>query len=224
MIIITGASQGIGEYIFNYYLNKGYDVTGIYNKTEPIHNIENYVCLDVTDENAIKHFVEEKTLQNIILINAAGISIPGITHKFEVEKFERTIQVNTIGIFSFIRYLLPIMRAQGYGRIINISSIVPQIGTAGNVAYAASKSALWGMSKVIAIENAMKGITSNCLNLGYCNIGMTDTIPSIVLEKIIESIPQKRLCEPYNITNAIDFLIASDYVTGTEININGGQY
>ena len=224
MIIVTGASRGIGEYIFNYYLRSGEEVVGTYNSTKPKANQERFVSLDITDESAVERFVNEVKPEKIVLINAAGISLPSIAHKMDVEKFERTLQVNTVATFSLIRHLLPLMREQGYGRIINICSVVPQIGAAGNVAYAASKSALWGMSKVIAVENATKGITSNCLNVGYCTIGMAETIPAPVLEKIIESIPQKRLCQPYNITNAIDFLIASDYVTGAEIDINGGQY
>ena len=224
MIIVTGASRGIGQYIFNYFLNKKLDVIGIYNKTEIKQNLANFVCLDLTDENAIKKFVSSTKLSNIVLINAAGITFASIAHKQSVQQFRNTLEVNSTAAFSIIKYLLPIMREQHYGRIINISSVVPQIGAPGNVAYAASKSALWGMSKVIAVENAIKGITSNCLNLGYCSLGMVKTIPAEVLNKIIETIPQKKLCEPYNITNAIEFLISSDYVTGAEININGGLH
>lgn len=84
------------------------------------------------------------------------------------------------------------MGKQQYGRIINISSVVPQIDVAGNVAYASSKATLWGMSKVIAVENATKGITSNCINLGYCNTGIINIIPDNILDQIIEKkIPQK---------------------------------
>ena len=116
------------------------------------------------------------------------------------------------------------MRKESFGRIIFLSSVVAQIGTPGNVAYAASKSALWGMTKVIAKENATKGITANCINLGYMNAGMISTIPEDILNDIINSIPQKKLGDLYNITNAIDFIIKSDYITGTNIDINGGLY
>ncbi|MEG2403259.1 MAG: SDR family oxidoreductase [Muribaculaceae bacterium] len=224
MIVITGASKGIGKYIMDYFIAKGEQVIGFYNSTKPSSNIDHYISVDVTDQNAIKSFVENTKLENIVLINAAGVTLAGIAHKCDVDKFEKTLKANTIGAFSMIRYLLPLMREQNYGRIINISSVVAQIGTPGNVAYSASKAALWGMSKVVAMENATKGITSNCLNLGYCSIGMVETIPQDVLAKIIDSIPQKRLCEPHNITNAIEFLIASDYVTGSQIDINGGQF
>ena len=223
-IIITGASRGLGNYIFNYFVKKNIDVIGFYNKTLPKNYISNYENIDISDENQIIKFVTNRKIKNIILINAAGIAFASMAHKQSVQQFKEIIELNCTATFSLIKHLLPIMRAQNYGRIINISSIVPQIGAPGNVAYAASKSALWGMSKVIAIENATKGITSNCLNLGYCSIGMIETIPPDILSRIIETIPQKRLCEPNNIINAIEFLIASDYVTGTEININGGLY
>lgn len=224
MIIVTGASGGIGQYILNYFIEKHWDVIGIYNKTNPVRHINNYIQLDLTDESAIKKFAASAKLSKIVLVNAAGVTFSAIAHKQSIQEFRNTFEVNSIGTFSLIKYLLPLMRNENFGRIINISSVVPQIGAPGNVAYAASKSALWGMSKVIAMENAEKGITSNCLNLGYCSLGMVDTIPADVLKKIIESIPQKKLCDPSNITNAIEFLIDSDYVTGSEIDINGGLY
>lgn len=224
MIIITGASKGIGKFILDYYISKGDNVVGFYNSTIPSSNSKHYKHVDVTSEESIIDFIKSTNLTNITLINVAGVTLAGMAHKTDVDKFERTLQTNTTGTFNMIRHVLPLMREQNYGRIINISSVVPQIGTPGNVAYAASKAALWGMSKVVAIENATKGITSNCLNLGYCSVGMVETIPQDVLAKIIESIPQKKLCDPRNITNAIDFLIASDYVTGTQIDINGGQF
>ncbi len=224
MIIITGASRGLGKYIFNHFEEKGEEVVGLYNTTLPDVLNSNYYQLDITDESAVVQFVDKLSLANIVLINLAGISNSSIAHKQSIDDFKETFNVNTIAPFSLIRYLLPYMRKQGYGRIINISSVVAQIGTPGNVAYAASKAALWGMSRVIAIENATKGITSNCLNVGYCSIGMIDKIPLNILNSIIETIPQKRLCDPSNIVNAIEFLINSDYVTGAEININGGLY
>ena len=91
-------------------------------------------------------------------------------------------------------------------------------------AYASSKSALWGMTKVIAKENASKGITVNNLNLGYFDIGMISEVPENILDSIIQLIPVKKLGDPKNILNAINFLIYSDYITGTSIDINGGLY
>lgn len=224
MIIITGATGGIGSYIFNYYYQKGYDVVGIYNSTPPKNNSDLFFQVDLTSEKCVKDFIAKTNPTNVILINAAGISLSGMAHKLDFASFKTSLDINTSASFLLIGQLLPYMRAENYGRIINISSVVPQIGAAGNVAYSASKAALWGMSKVIARENAEKGITSNCINLGYCNTGMIDSIPKNVLDKIIETIPLKKLCDLSNITNAIDFLINSDYITGSQIDINGGLY
>ena len=116
------------------------------------------------------------------------------------------------------------MREQKFGRIINFSSIVAQKGIPGTSAYASSKSALWGLSKSIAIENANKGITINNLNLGYFNIGMITDVPEKFLSIIKKEIPMGELGNPENILKAINFLMGSDYITGTSIDINAGLY
>lgn len=224
MIVISGAARGIGKFVLQHFVEKGFDVIGIYNKTKPTEYENHYFQLDVTSELDVVNFVASFPFKDIVLLNFAGETNASMAHKQSIDSFRNTLEINTIAVFSLIKNLLPLMREQGYGRIINISSVVPQIGTPGNVAYATSKSALWGMSKVLAKENATKGITSNCLNLGYCEVGMIDTIPTDILKEIIDTIPQKKLCKMHNIINAIEFLISSDYVTGIEIDINGGLY
>jgi acetoacetyl-CoA reductase/3-oxoacyl-[acyl-carrier protein] reductase len=116
------------------------------------------------------------------------------------------------------------MREQGYGRIINFSSVVAQKGIPGTSAYAASKAALWGLTKSIAVENASKGITINNLNLGYFDIGMIKDVPDEMLSIIKKSIPQQKLGEPENILKAVEFLINADYMTGSSIDLNGGLF
>jgi acetoacetyl-CoA reductase/3-oxoacyl-[acyl-carrier protein] reductase len=129
-----------------------------------------------------------------------------------------------MGSFNAISAILPHMREKGYGRIINMSSIVAQKGIPGTSAYAASKAALWGMSKSIAAENSIKGITINNLNLGYFDIGMISDVPEDFLKIIKNSIPTKNLGNPTNIMDAITFLIKSDYTNGTTIDINAGLF
>lgn len=226
MFLITGASKGIGKFLLEYYISKGEDVIGFYNNTQPTLHSNNYQKINVENEMDIINFVSERngSLKDIVLINAAGVSFGGFTHKIQLEDWIKTLNVNTTGVFLMIKHLLPIMRSQEYGRIISISSVVPQVGAIGTAPYAASKSALWGLTKVIAKENATKGITANHLNLGYFNIGMIDTIPQPILDDIVKTIPMKKLGDPTNIINAIDFLIKADYVTGTGIDMNGGVY
>ena len=137
-------------------------------------------------------------------------------------KWSNLLNVNLIGTFNLINAVLPIMRENSFGRIINFSSIVAQRGIAGTSAYAASKSGLWGMSKAIAAENASKGITVNNLNLGYFSIGMIDQVPEAIQTQIKDQIPMKRFGDPRDILNAVEFLRDNSYITGASLDINGG--
>lgn len=225
MIVISGASKGIGKYLLTRFVEDNINVLGLYNSTKPIEFQSYYHQVDIRDEEQIIQFTRDNNnLENLVLINCAGVNVNSFTHKFDFQEWKKVFEVNTHGTFLLIKNLLPIMREQSYGRIINISSVVPQIGTVGTSAYAASKSALWGMTKVVSNENARKGVTVNCLNLGYFNVGMIEEVPKNILDTIIESIPQKKLGDPENIYNAIIFLIQSEYITGTSIDINGGLY
>lgn len=224
MIIITGASRGIGKFLFNKFFEKKMDVVGTYLNTEPIENKEFFSRLDITNEESVQSFfsVNNDRLKNLVLINCAGINSNGLVTKFELTNWKQVIETNLTGSFLMTKHILPIMRKQNYGRIINISSVTAQRGSVGTAAYSSSKAALWGFTKVVAIENASKGITANCLNLGYFDVGMISEVPVQILDQIIATIPQKKLGNPMNILNAINFLIESDYITGTGIDLSGG--
>ena len=227
MYIITGASKNIGRYLFSRFKENGGRVIGFYNST--ISGFENdeqsYVKVDITDYNAVCRWVEsvKDDLKNIVLINCAGVSYTGFAHKADMDRWQRVIQVNLIGTFNVIRALLPIMREQGYGRIINFSSVVAVKPTPGVSAYAASKSGIIGLTKSLAIENAIKGVTVNAINLGYVSIGMgVEEVPSQYQEQMKNDIPAKRFCHPEEIYNTIKYLVDTEYITGADININGG--
>ena len=227
MIIITGASNGIGKYLHDHFLKLGNDVIGVYNSTPPKINQNSFVKIDISNYEKVKEFyleIEDK-LQDIRIINCAGINYNSFAHKVNIENWKKVIEVNLFGTFYMNSIFLNKMREQNFGRIINISSIVAQKGVPGTSAYAASKSALWGMTKAIAEENASKGITANTLNLGYFNLGMIDQVSLEVQNIIKNQIPiNKQFGDPLNIVNAIDFLFNSPYITGTSIDINGGLY
>ena len=224
MIIITGASGGIGSFLMNEFIKNNVEVRGIYNSTEPSLNRELMYKADITDTNEISKFIEEigVDLKNVILINCAGANYNAFAHKADPVIWASLIQINLIGTFNMINALLPTMRSQNYGRIINIASVVAQKGVAGTSAYAASKSGLWGMTKAIAAENSSKGITINNLNLGYFHIGMIDDIPEPLQEQIKSTIPARDFGNPKDILNSINYLIETDYITGTSIDVNGG--
>ena len=222
MIIITGASKGIGQFLYNKYIDSGINVVGTCNTTSN----DDLIKLDITDESEVIDFYNKlsKNATHLTLINCAGVNENALTKKFDIDAFKNVIDVNLIGTFLMTKHALTIMLENKFGRIVNISSVVPQIGIPGTAAYSASKSALWGLSKTVAAENANKNITCNSLNLGYFNVGMIKEVPEIALEKILAEIPMKKLGDPINIYNAVEFLINSDYITGAEININGGLY
>ena len=219
MIVIIGASKGIGKYLYEKY--KVIEKTiGSYCNDEK----EKLIYVDVTRIEILSLLINTSSpnIKNYVVINCAGINYNSFAHKADLNKWHDVIDVNLKGTFNVINAFLPIMRKQGYGRIINLSSVVGQMGVMGTSAYAASKSALTGMIKSIAIENASKGITINNLNLGYFNTGMINEIPDQQKEQIKKSIPTGEFGNPENIYNAVEFLRKSDYITGSSIDINGG--
>lgn len=226
MILITGASKGIGRYLFTRFKQDGLKVIGTYNSSIISLNEDliDYYKLDVADNNAVVEMFAtiKQSLTNIVLLNCAGISYNAFAHKADVELWNKVIDVNLKGTFHVIHSVLPLMREQGYGRIINFSSVVTSLPTPGVSAYAASKAGLIGLTKSLAVENASKGITVNSINLGYVNIGMGVTdVPLAYQDKIKTQIPSGRFCMPEEIYNTIIYLIQTEYVNGTTINING---
>ena len=209
MKIIIGASGGIGSKLFHHYSPlEGTIGTFCQNGEES----ESMYFLNVASWRETKRFFNRCHLyeSKIVLINCAGVNYDSMAHKANYAGWGWVIDVNLKGVFNVIRTFLPYMRKQNYGRIINMSSVVAQMGVMGTSAYAASKAGLWGMTKAIAAENKDKGITINNLNLGYMDAGMA-------LE-----LPVEKRGSIDNIINAIDFLVDSDFVTGTSIDINGG--
>ena len=224
MIIITGASKGIGKYLFDTFLKNRLEVIGTYNATPPENfNSERLSKVDISDYVSVKTWLSDiKNVRNIALINCAGISYNSFAHKADIGKWRRVIEVNLLGTFTVIHCILPLMRNQNYGRIINFSSVVAQLATPGVSAYAASKSALWGLTKSLAAENASKGITVNNINLGYVNIGMgVNDVPPEYQKILKEKLPTKKFCEPVDVYNTVQYLINTEYINGTSIDLNG---
>ncbi|HPQ35622.1 MAG TPA: SDR family NAD(P)-dependent oxidoreductase [Bacteroidales bacterium] len=222
MILITGASRGIGKYLFDTFKSLDFDVYGTYNTNSL--NISGFSKVNISDYKQVSDWVSgfNNSLKDIILINCAGIGYNAYTHKSDPEKWFEVINVNLIGAYNCIRALLPHMRNQKFGRIINLSSVVAEKGTPGVSAYAASKSALWGLAKSVAVENASFNITINNINLGYSSIGMIEQVPEEFLIEIKKQIPSKKLCEPKDIFLTVKYLIDCDYINGTSVDINGG--
>lgn len=225
--VITGASGGLGMRLIEGLSPSG-DIIATYH-TQPRTSPDARVCwspLDVSDTASVEQFVERhrSLLNRIVLLNLAGLSLDGIAHKLTDDKFDRVIATNVRGAFLMSRALLPFMREQGWGRIINVSSIVAEIGVPGTIAYATSKAALHAMARTIAAENATKGVTANTIALGYFNEGMMLAFTEEQQERIVRTIPARRLGTPEEFCAAIEFVVTCGYLTGTTIDINGGLY
>lgn len=226
MILITGASKGIGFYLLKQFLSEGQVVYGTYNSSVPEKEyVDLFSKVDISDITLVKGWINSLgvKLNNIVLINCAAKNYNSFAHKSDINAWKNVIEVNLIGTFNVIRTLLPIMREQNYGRIINFSSVVALSPTRGVSAYASSKAALWGLAKSLAAENSAKGITVNNINLGYANIGMgINDVPKEILAEIRNRIPSGKLCEPLDIFNAVKFIIETEYFNGASIDLNGG--
>jgi len=227
MIIITGASRGIGKYLFKKFWETGETVYGTYNLTNPgADKREFFMKVDVSNNSDVTDWIEKikGRITKLTLINSAGINYCSSAHKADVDKWSQVINVNLIGTFNVIRAVLPLMRKEEYGRIINFASVVAQTLVPGSSAYAASKAGLWGLAKSIAAENGRKGITINNLNLGYYNIGMINEVPQEFQEILKKKILTGNFGNPEIIFKSINFLRETDYINGTSIDLNGGLF
>lgn len=224
MIIISGASRGIGEYLLKTFKEQSINAIGLYNSTKPELFAEAFHQVDIRNfyevENVITPLISN--VDRLILINCAGINYNSFAHKSDPEKWKEVIETNLIGTYNLIRCVLPRMREINHGRIINFASVLAVKGTPGVSAYSASKSAFVGLSKSISVENATKNITINNINLGYTVLGIIRDVPEKFKEILMNEIPMKRLCNPDEILSTVNYLINTEYITGENININGG--
>jgi len=226
MIILTGASGGIGHAILS-SLSKLDKVIAISHSkainVDELDGVEPYQ-VDLTSEIEVNKFVSKikSKLSKVVIIHAVAVSLDNLAVKFDTKDWDQSMSLNLNSNFFLTRALLTTMIGDGWGRVIHISSIAGMKGVPGTIAYSTAKTGLLGMSKVLANEYARFGVTSNVLILGYFNTGLIDTLNEKSRQKILASIPSKRLGSPSNIVNAIDFLIKSEYVNGSTVNIDGG--
>jgi len=225
-ILIAGASGGIGKYLAT-HLSGEHEVFGTYNSRQP-ESETGYDMRKVrfTNEKEVADWIHETCSvdDDLAIIYCVGVNYNSMMHKSETELWKEVIESNLIGVQHALRYIIPLMRKRGFGRIVLLSSVVPQVGVPGTSAYSASKAALWGLSKAVAKENASCGITINTINLGYFDIGMIQDVPQKMLEKIVSGIPMGRLGDPHNILRTVEYLLEVDYMTGSQIDLNGGLY
>lgn len=161
-----------------------------------------------------------------ILVNNAGINLDKTVRRMSPEEWDRVLQVNLSGTFYMCKAVLDHMLERGYGRIVNISSIIGEKGNIGQANYASAKSGMFGLTMSLALETARKGITVNSVAPGFVMTDMVAGMPEQALERVIAQIPVGRLAEPVEIARVVEFLAepASSYITGQVYSINGGLY
>jgi NAD(P)-dependent dehydrogenase (short-subunit alcohol dehydrogenase family) len=159
------------------------------------------------------------------LINNAGITVDKTMRNMTVEDWHAVLRVNLSGAFYMSKAVLEHMIGRGYGRIVNISSIIGETGSIGQANYAASKSGLFGLTKSLALETARKGITVNCVAPGFIDTEMVAAVPKEALDRVIANIPMRRLGRPEEIAHAVRFLLEDKaaYITGSVLSVNGGM-
>jgi 3-oxoacyl-[acyl-carrier protein] reductase len=161
-----------------------------------------------------------------ILVNNAGITRDGLLMRMKDEDWDAVLNVNLKGAFLCTRAAFKVMSKQRYGRIINIASVVGQMGNAGQANYCASKAGLIGLTKSNARELAKRSITVNAVAPGFIATAMTDALSEKVREELTAQIPLERLGSADDIANAVVFLASeqSGYITGHVLSVNGGMY
>ncbi|HVJ05363.1 MAG TPA: 3-oxoacyl-ACP reductase family protein [Candidatus Saccharimonadales bacterium] len=235
--LVTGASRGIGRAIaielahrsarvaINYKTSKSCAET-LAEELRAFGAVCMLVQGDVSSSGEAHKVVEEVMSQwkrIDILVNNAGITRDKSLSKMGDEDWAHVINVNLNGTFYCTSAVLPVMVEQKFGRIINISSLIGQVGGFGQANYAASKGGIAAFTKALALEMAKHNITANCIAPGYTGTEMVAAMPEEVLNKICAKIPMRRLARPEEIAKAAAFLaMDGDYITGQELAINGG--
>ena len=235
VILVTGASRGIGKAIASQLKALGGNVIGTATSEHGAANISEYLgegqglVLNVTDDASISamfDLIKEKHGSVDILVNNAGITRDNLMMRMKDDEWNDIINTNLTSVFKISKAVLRAMMKKRNGRIINIGSVVGTMGNAGQVNYATAKAGLIGFTKSLAREVASRGITVNTVSPGFIDTDMTQTLTDEQKEGIFAQVPANRLGKPDEIANAVAFL-ASDsaaYITGETLHVNGGMY
>ncbi|HEY0999069.1 MAG TPA: 3-oxoacyl-ACP reductase family protein [Streptosporangiaceae bacterium] len=236
--LVTGETRGIGLAISERLIDRGVKVAAGYagkhgtaqqfadkyaDHGVTIHqgNIgHNDDCIRVIGEVIDQHG------QLDILVNNASITVDKTVRKMTPQDWDHVIHVNLSGAFYLSRAILQHMLDRGYGRIVNISSVIGSADGFGQANYASAKSGLFGLTMSLALETASKNITVNTVTPGFINTDMTAAVPAAAMEKVIARIPVRRLGEPDEVARVVEFLAdpESAYITGQVYPVNGGLY
>ena len=238
--VVTGGSRGIGKAIATKLAACGFQVYLTYVSRPELAQavVQEIVAgggratafrLDVSQSEAVATFFKDEIKGRVsldVLVNNAGITKDGLLMRMKDADFTSVLDANLSGAFYCLREAGTIMAKQRKGAIINITSIVGQMGQAGQVNYTASKAGLIGMTKAAAKELAARNITVNAVAPGFIETDMTRELPDATRQEYLAAIPLKRLGDAGDVANAVAFLASAEasYITGQVLAVNGGLY
>lgn len=236
VILITGGNRGIGASVSERFAKEGYHIALISrsgSSTDHLKKLEKFgvevldLKGDVSDFSATKILVDKvkDTFGRIdVLVNNAGITDDTLLIRMKESSFDDVININLKGTFNMLRHVSKIMLKQRSGAIVNMASLSGEIGNAGQINYSASKAGVIAMTKSAARELAVRGIRVNAVAPGFIESDMTDKLSDKVKDQMVKQVPLGRFGETEDIAEAVLFLVNSNYITGTTLDVNGGLY
>ena len=226
-LLVTGGSGSIGSSICKYFKNNGckeiYATTTNMNK---VKSDQDYIKFRELNLNNIEKFNLDEIFDFDIdyLVLNAGLNKDNIFLRMSSEDWNSVINVNLNSSFYLLKHFTKKMVKKRFGRVVFISSVVAHTGNAGQVNYTASKAAISGMMKSLALELSTRNITVNCVAPGFIQSNMTDKLNDDQKNAILERIPMKKLGNSFDIAKAVGFLCSenANYITGQTLHVNGG--
>ena len=238
--LVTGGSRGIGKAIakalaadglavYLTYVSRPEEAAQVAADIRAAGGQAREFQLDVSDRAAVAAFFASEIKDKVFLaalVNNAGMTKDGLILRMKDEDWDRVLDVDLSGPFACLREAAKIMAKQRYGRIVNLSSVVGQMGNAGQANYVAAKAGLIGLTKTAARELGSRGVTVNAVAPGFIETDMTAGLPEAVVAKFLESVPLGRMGASEDVAEAVRFLVSdrAAYITGQVLAVNGGMY